>query len=502
MAADCKLVLDNVVKEQIAGKIDAAPGQHLAGDFECPICTFPAFATPVKTRPCEHLHHKGCLEDWLENKVGDAHSCPQCRKRVPAGRKAFAPASRYEKAVLQGLEVECPLRCGEPARKRMRFDALDRHVREQCPNAPMLCSGEGCGVTNPRKQIQYHVAQCPHVRVACKQCKGSVKRGRLQVHMKDECRVACEYCKAAFLYHKRKEHEEKDCTGSVPVTAFAALRKEKEAELEQRLLLSQRLQSAEKDITEQSQRAAFMTAKADRQCKLVDDVQAYAVRQGQRANLAGAMATLQEERALAAQKNSVNQGLRALAAEADASRLREQLQRTTDEKLRSEGEAADARRECEGMKGKLHEMSKKHKGELSEMSKKHKVELQALEDSKTLLHQEERLRHDIEIDMAHGAQLLLYQRLQRAAEAAATQQKRADDADAECRRQQKRADDADAERRRQLEYADAAKVESCSLGQRLEAAEANASRQEQIAKDAVAKVTRLQNRGFLARVFD
>eukprot|EP01062_Namystynia_karyoxenos_P042252 TRINITY_DN3082_c0_g1_i1.p2 TRINITY_DN3082_c0_g1~~TRINITY_DN3082_c0_g1_i1.p2 ORF type:complete len:318 (+),score=107.04 TRINITY_DN3082_c0_g1_i1:91-954(+) len=187
MAAQCQVAIDDKVKEAVAGKVSAAPGQKHSRHYECSICINPAFDTPVRAT-CGHLYHQECLEHWLQGKVGDAHCCPDCRKELPPGRAAFT-IDFVSKSVLDEVEVECPQDCAQsPAAKRMRFDVLGDHVRMHCPNTNLICSGEGCGAVLPRLQmIQGHLPSCQHVLVLCKQCGSSVKRGALQEHMTRIC---------------------------------------------------------------------------------------------------------------------------------------------------------------------------------------------------------------------------------------------------------------------------------------------------------------------------
>eukprot|EP01062_Namystynia_karyoxenos_P042253 TRINITY_DN3082_c0_g1_i2.p2 TRINITY_DN3082_c0_g1~~TRINITY_DN3082_c0_g1_i2.p2 ORF type:complete len:293 (+),score=117.30 TRINITY_DN3082_c0_g1_i2:91-879(+) len=218
MAAQCQVAIDDKVKEAVAGKVSAAPGQKHSRHYECSICINPAFDTPVRAT-CGHLYHQECLEHWLQGKVGDAHCCPDCRKELPPGRAAFT-IDFVSKSVLDEVEVECPQDCAQsPAAKRMRFDVLGDHVRMHCPNTNLICSGEGCGAVLPRLQmIQGHLPSCKHVLVLCEQCDTSVKRGAMQEHMTRTCshrRVPCEQCKQGTMpFHKQQEHKAK-CTGPI-----------------------------------------------------------------------------------------------------------------------------------------------------------------------------------------------------------------------------------------------------------------------------------------------
>eukprot|EP01062_Namystynia_karyoxenos_P023921 TRINITY_DN1927_c0_g1_i1.p1 TRINITY_DN1927_c0_g1~~TRINITY_DN1927_c0_g1_i1.p1 ORF type:complete len:329 (+),score=107.42 TRINITY_DN1927_c0_g1_i1:110-988(+) len=246
MAARCKAQLDVAVKEALTGKVSAAPGQKHAEPFGCSICVTTAFSTAVKTVPCGHMFHKPCLKDWLFGKAGDAHNCPDCRTALPAGHKAFQPASRQEQFVLECLDLECPQGCGDPcggARKRMRFSELESHVLNDCPKTAMLCSGLWCDVVKPRPLMQLHLDECPRVLVTCDQCKKLVQRRYLLVHQKGadlrvgQCVVPCEFCNKLVPFHEMEKHLAESCTGTVPVTAFVALReKNKQVEKEKKII--------------------------------------------------------------------------------------------------------------------------------------------------------------------------------------------------------------------------------------------------------------------------
>eukprot|EP01062_Namystynia_karyoxenos_P057697 TRINITY_DN4884_c0_g1_i1.p1 TRINITY_DN4884_c0_g1~~TRINITY_DN4884_c0_g1_i1.p1 ORF type:complete len:355 (+),score=67.86 TRINITY_DN4884_c0_g1_i1:101-1066(+) len=224
MADKCEIMLDEMVQDAVAGRLQAAPGQRHARHFECAICKNPAFDTPVRTNPCGHMYHQDCLERWLRGKQGDAHSCPTCRKTLPSGRDAFSQ-DHVVRAALGEVDVECPQECLAPAAKRFRFDDLGRHVRIECPMTKLSCSAEGCGEVLFRQQMaQSHLPKCEHVLVDCNQCNKKVKRGVLLGHQAGQCRVQCAYCKEEVLFRKKREHELQGCTGSVPVRAFAALR--------------------------------------------------------------------------------------------------------------------------------------------------------------------------------------------------------------------------------------------------------------------------------------
>eukprot|EP01062_Namystynia_karyoxenos_P083485 TRINITY_DN9604_c0_g3_i1.p1 TRINITY_DN9604_c0_g3~~TRINITY_DN9604_c0_g3_i1.p1 ORF type:complete len:455 (+),score=173.91 TRINITY_DN9604_c0_g3_i1:102-1367(+) len=249
MADKCEIQIDDHVQEAVAGRLKAAPGQRHARHLECSICKNPAFDTPVRTNPCGHMYHQECLERWLRGKLGNAHSCPDCRKRLPPGRSAFTPVDRVAKAILDDIDVECPQDCEAPAPKRVRFDELGNHIRNVCPQTKLICSGEGCDVVLPRQQMtQTHLQKCEHVLVTCKQCKTGVKRGIHQVHKTDHCshrRITCEYCKqGSIVFHKKEDHE-MQCTGTVPVKQVAALRKANRELLERNVALQERLEVLE-----------------------------------------------------------------------------------------------------------------------------------------------------------------------------------------------------------------------------------------------------------------
>eukprot|EP01062_Namystynia_karyoxenos_P044712 TRINITY_DN3298_c0_g1_i3.p1 TRINITY_DN3298_c0_g1~~TRINITY_DN3298_c0_g1_i3.p1 ORF type:complete len:398 (+),score=130.22 TRINITY_DN3298_c0_g1_i3:89-1195(+) len=226
MAGICRMRLGRKAREAAAGRIEAAPGQEHAADLECSVCTAPAFRCPVKTVPCGHMFHEGCLQDWLKDKAGAARLCPNCRKELPAG-EAYTEVDRPLKAVLDKLRVDCPQGC-EPAPKRVRYDQLDAHFRE-CPETPVFCSSAGCDAVLPRKEMQgAHAAECPHALVPCEQCQEEVKRSALQNHMERDClrrRFACGYCQREGIAQQDREAHELQCTGPVQMSAVAILRR-------------------------------------------------------------------------------------------------------------------------------------------------------------------------------------------------------------------------------------------------------------------------------------
>eukprot|EP01062_Namystynia_karyoxenos_P033173 TRINITY_DN243_c0_g1_i13.p2 TRINITY_DN243_c0_g1~~TRINITY_DN243_c0_g1_i13.p2 ORF type:complete len:450 (+),score=147.42 TRINITY_DN243_c0_g1_i13:87-1352(+) len=228
MADACELRLEESVEEAIAGRIQAAPGQEHAEHLECAVCWDTALECPVKAVPCGHYFHEGCLRRWLNGKVGEAHSCPHCRKQLPAGDGAYTKVDYQVKAILDGTRVPCPQKCGEPQSKRMRFDGLAKHIRKECPLTPLVCTGADCGKVLPRKEMEgAHLTECEHVLVPCGQCEEKVKRAVLQGHKAGSCPrrpITCAHCKKQNLLYCDREKHELQCTGSVPMRVVAELR--------------------------------------------------------------------------------------------------------------------------------------------------------------------------------------------------------------------------------------------------------------------------------------
>eukprot|EP01062_Namystynia_karyoxenos_P001411 TRINITY_DN10487_c0_g1_i7.p2 TRINITY_DN10487_c0_g1~~TRINITY_DN10487_c0_g1_i7.p2 ORF type:complete len:359 (+),score=138.94 TRINITY_DN10487_c0_g1_i7:102-1178(+) len=213
-------------REALAGKVPASAGQPLAGELECPICDNPAFECPVKTKGCEHLFHKTCLERWLQGKTGNAHSCPVCRTVLPAGAAAIISPGREVLKLLRAIEVDCPQDCERP-RKRMRYDMLQEHI-DSCPQTLVRCNGVECAAVLPREEMERaHAPACSHVLVTCEECDTEVKRASLQVHLKEECerrRVTCDRCQTADVIWCDRAKHQLVCTGAANMCDVAELR--------------------------------------------------------------------------------------------------------------------------------------------------------------------------------------------------------------------------------------------------------------------------------------
>eukprot|EP01062_Namystynia_karyoxenos_P046226 TRINITY_DN34545_c0_g1_i1.p2 TRINITY_DN34545_c0_g1~~TRINITY_DN34545_c0_g1_i1.p2 ORF type:complete len:195 (+),score=66.09 TRINITY_DN34545_c0_g1_i1:79-663(+) len=181
--------------EAMAGQVDAAPGQSHGSELICSICDTPAFASPVKTTTCGHLFDKACLEQWLVNKDGDKRMCPVFRETLPPGAAAYGEADHIVKAILAGIEVQCPQGCEQPKAKRVRYDSLATHLRA-CPMTPTICDSDGCGVVLLQKDLDRALA--------CEQCKEQVKRSAMQEHRDSQCAIRlfqCSFCKEAGLVY-------------------------------------------------------------------------------------------------------------------------------------------------------------------------------------------------------------------------------------------------------------------------------------------------------------
>eukprot|EP01062_Namystynia_karyoxenos_P019503 TRINITY_DN1734_c0_g1_i8.p1 TRINITY_DN1734_c0_g1~~TRINITY_DN1734_c0_g1_i8.p1 ORF type:complete len:456 (+),score=114.07 TRINITY_DN1734_c0_g1_i8:91-1458(+) len=246
------------ISAAIAGAIDAADGQELlTEEIECTICTRPALRDPVKT-PCEHIFHRECLEQAL----GVRRECPNCRDEIP-GDAVFPAPERTVRSMIARLLVCCPQRCGA---RPMRFDSVAAHVGDggDCPETPIRCANQGCGVVTARRGAGQHSAVCPHRNEPCPQCNAQIPHSDLQNHIANQCenrRVPCQHCAEQIVLSKQRQHLREECTAPVPMKHYVQLQ-EQQQQQEQRLAALEQLLAEQ--LSAQRQAAAIREEAAAR----------------------------------------------------------------------------------------------------------------------------------------------------------------------------------------------------------------------------------------------
>eukprot|EP01062_Namystynia_karyoxenos_P058132 TRINITY_DN4951_c0_g1_i1.p1 TRINITY_DN4951_c0_g1~~TRINITY_DN4951_c0_g1_i1.p1 ORF type:complete len:427 (+),score=160.31 TRINITY_DN4951_c0_g1_i1:96-1283(+) len=214
-----RLSLDVPTKQVLAGHADPAEETAHLEHYLCALCLKHTLDNMTSTI-CDHIFHKDCLGEWLKEK----DFCPSgCGRTLPreSGFLRFKEVAPYVRNMMGSVRVQCPLpACG----KSFPFEALRRHVTDECEKATFAC--EGCGEVLPREQVGAHVAACGSIEVDCKlQCGVKRTRAEMQGHAEGECakrEVRCRRCGAAHRFSEAAAHEEK-CTGSATMADVAGL---------------------------------------------------------------------------------------------------------------------------------------------------------------------------------------------------------------------------------------------------------------------------------------
>ena len=164
-------------------------------------------------------------------------SCPMCRQL--ASRAAW-PANMHLRRMLGDLVVTCterqekkdangpspseatdgptPITASGPSVTPSasncqctwhgKLDALDHHLRHQCPEARFKCPRPQCHSKVRRKNFAHHLqSRCKWRPIECPQCRGEVVFGLLQRHYCSQCPNVVFSCPNGCWLHLKKEHD-------------------------------------------------------------------------------------------------------------------------------------------------------------------------------------------------------------------------------------------------------------------------------------------------------
>ncbi|KAI1987785.1 hypothetical protein LOZ53_004153 [Ophidiomyces ophidiicola] len=181
---------------EIASKYD--------GHLMCPICHCP-FVHPMQLN-CDHIFCQHCLDVCVGLDTLDDVLCPTCRSPIDPAIKS---APRLISAMCDDILVKCPYNaygCDEVV-QRCHIQA---HVDKYCDYMPIPCLDVTC-----KKMIRAKDApsdnRCLHELHECEDCGEMVAELHLNRHLKKECpqaEIKCSGCGATFCRNKLQEHDE------------------------------------------------------------------------------------------------------------------------------------------------------------------------------------------------------------------------------------------------------------------------------------------------------
>jgi hypothetical protein len=199
-------------------------GLDAAEEFDerlaCPICQLPAFCA-VMTKKCGHHFHQSCLNKALQSKK----QCPVCRTPVKAKEYAELKQikeSRFLHQSINDVKVLCTMGCG----KKVKFEMLRDHVRNECTHTMLLCKHGSCLHHDNRSRIGAHEQSCGEAMMQCIACGESIKRKAEADHLRLDCRmkpIQCEYCHKQGIARNDFEAHLDSCNGAVPMSMVRKL---------------------------------------------------------------------------------------------------------------------------------------------------------------------------------------------------------------------------------------------------------------------------------------
>ena len=140
----------------------------------------------VLSEACGHIFCKNCIDSWLVGQQqGEASNCPTCRQQLKISQLKIAPLVRR---MVADSKVNCNEGCGWIGQLGKDGQALELHLKNDCPLALVPCPWNEDHKLMERESQNQHVMHCEYRLVECVlNCNAKISAIKMDEHVKNEC---------------------------------------------------------------------------------------------------------------------------------------------------------------------------------------------------------------------------------------------------------------------------------------------------------------------------